>query len=192
MVAGLTGGIGSGKSTVAQLFVLLGWKHFNSDQVAKDLYLEPQIKKKVIALLGEDSYLAQGPVNKSYISAKVFNEPKLLSELNALLHPAVGEKFETFCRAHPDACILKESALLFEAGIDKHMDKVILVVAPDEIRIQRVMERDGLSRDMVIGRLKNQMPQEEKMKKAQAIIVNDEQQSLIEQVLKLHQEFHPA
>jgi len=192
MVAGLTGGIGSGKSTVAQLFALLGWKHFNSDQVAKDLYSDPGIKTKVIALLGEASYFVDGCLNKNHISSKVFNAPALLKELNAIIHPAVGEKFQAFYKTHPKASILKESALLFETGIDKHMDKVILVVAPDEIRIQRVMERDGLSRDMVISRLKNQMAQEEKMKKAQAIVVNDEQQSLIEQVLKLHQEFQPA
>jgi dephospho-CoA kinase len=190
MVAGLTGGIGSGKSTVAQLFALLGWKHFNSDQVARDLYAEPAIKKKVIVLLGESAYFRDGRLNKNHISTQVFNAPALLKELNALIHPAVGEKFQDFCRKHSNASILKESALLFETGIDKHLDKVILVVAPDDLRIQRVMERDKLSRDLVISKLKNQMPQEEKIKKAHAIIVNDEHHSLIEQVLKLHKELY--
>ncbi|MBL7901269.1 MAG: dephospho-CoA kinase [Bacteroidia bacterium] len=187
MVLGLTGGIGSGKSTVAQLFVLLGWKHFNSDQAAKALYFEPNIKNKVKALLGEDSYHSNGQLNKAYISSKVFSDPALLKALNALLHPAVKEKFEAFCRKHKNALILKESALLFEAGAEQSLDKIAVVLAPEELRIQRVMERDQLNREQVLGRLKNQMSQEEKMKKADVVIMNDGKQSLIEQVIKTHE-----
>lgn len=187
MVLGLTGGIGSGKSTVAQLFVLLGWKHFNSDQVAKSLYFEPNIQHKVMALLGKDSYLSNGQLNKAYISSKVFSEPALLKALNALLHPAVKEKFEAFCRANTNAFILKESALLFEAGIEQGLDRIVVVVAPEELRIQRVMERDQLSIEQVMVRLKNQMSQEEKMKKADVVIMNDGKQSLIDQVIKTHE-----
>jgi dephospho-CoA kinase len=192
MVVGLTGGMGSGKSTVAQLFVQLGWKHFNSDQVAKDLYYEPSIKRRVIDLLGQGCYEADGRLNRAYISSKVFDQPAILKELNALLHPAVKEKFEAFCRSHKNAFILKESALLFETGLDRDLNKIVVVVAPDEMRIQRAMERDQLSREKVIERFKNQMPQEEKIKKAQAVVVNDEQHSLIEQVLTLHKAFHQA
>ncbi|MCU0360605.1 MAG: dephospho-CoA kinase [Bacteroidia bacterium] len=191
MVAGLTGGIGSGKSQVAQLFCMLGWKHFNSDAVAKNLYFNPAIKAKIIALLGSESYSKDGGLNKPYISNLVFTQPDLLKQLNAILHPAVGEKFKTFCIAHPKAPILKESALLFETGLNQHMDKIVLVVAPDLVRIQRVMQRDNLSQDVVINKMKSQNPQEENIKKADFVIVNDEQHSLIDQVLKTHQAILP-
>jgi len=187
MVVGLTGGIGSGKSTVAQLFTMLGWMHFDSDSAAKKLYYDPFIKEKVIALLGSEAYLSDGGPNKRHISAQVFTQANLLQQLNAILHPAVGEKFNEFCKAHPNAPILKESALLFETGIDQKMDKTILVVAPDEIRIQRVMQRDELSRDLVLNKIINQMPQSEKMKKADFVIMNDVKLSLIDQVLKTHE-----
>lgn len=190
MLVGLTGGIGSGKSMVAQVFVLLGWKHFNSDQAAKDLYYEPSIKSQVKHLLGENAYQSNGALNTTYISSTVFAEPTLLKALNAIIHPAVGEKFEAFCLANANAFIIKESALLIETGLYKKMDKLVVVAAPEELRIRRAMERDRLSREMVIGKLNNQMSQEEKIKKADAIIVNDEQHSLIEQVMQLHQNYH--
>lgn len=186
MIAGLTGGIGSGKSTVAGLFVVLGWLHYNSDTVAKSLYFHPEIKKKIIRLLGEEAYLKDGTPNKPYIGTIVFGKAEILQQLNAILHPAVADHFKTFCKEHPHQNILKESALLFEAGLNQQMDKVILVTAPDEIRIQRVMKRDGLSRELVVARMKNQIPQEEKIKKADFVITNDEKTSLIEQVVKVH------
>jgi dephospho-CoA kinase len=187
MLAGLTGGIGSGKSTVAKLFSMLGWKHFDSDSVAKNLYFEAEIKNRVQALLGEKSYHPDGSLNKTFISALVFKQPELLKKLNSILHPAVGEKFQAFCLENNSSPILKESALLFEVGIDKQMDKVILVTAPDDLRIQRVMDRDKLSRELVLDKIKSQMPQEEKLKKADFVIMNDGEQSLIEQVLKTHE-----
>ncbi len=116
----------------------------------------------------------------------VFTQPELLKKLNAILHPAVGDKFLSFCNENKSSHILKESALLFEVGIDRHMDKVILVTAPDELRIQRVMIRDNVRRELVIDKMKNQLPQEEKIKKADFVIVNDGELSLIEQVFKTH------
>jgi dephospho-CoA kinase len=192
MVAGLTGGIGSGKSLVAKLFCMLGWKHFNSDAAAKTLYFNPAIKAQIIALLGSESYSKDGKLNKTHINALVFTQPELLKQLNAILHPAVGEKFKAFCMAHPKAPILKESALLFETGINQHMDKIVLVVAPDPARIHRVMQRDNLSREVVLNKMKNQIPQEENIKKADFVIVNDEQLSLIDQVLKTHHALMPS
>ncbi len=186
MIIGLTGGIGSGKSTVAKLFSLMGWKHFSSDVAAKNLYFDSEIKKKVKRLLGEKAYLNEKALNKNYINSLVFSNSELLVQLNHIIHPAVGEKFKAFCRVHANSNIIKESALLFEAGLNHKMDKIILVVAPDDLRIERVMSRDHLERDIVLKKMQHQIPQEEKIKKADLVIQNDEKSSLIEQVIDVH------
>jgi len=186
MVVGLTGGIGSGKSTVARLLEILGCAVFESDVVAKDVYFDPLIKSEITALLGNKSYLSENRIDKTFISSKIFSNTELLQQLNAIIHPAVINRSNIFIKEHPDKIIIKETALLFEAHLEKDVDKIILVVANDETRIQRVMQRDGLTKEDVLKKIKSQLPQEEKIKKADFIVHNDESQLVIPQVVKIY------
>ena len=186
MIVGLTGGIGSGKSMVAKLFESLGCAAFNSDEAAKNVYYNPLIKKQVIDLLGAESYKSDTEINKSYISSKIFSDTTLLHRLNEIIHPAVKKMFEEFVKNNSDKIIIKETALLFEVKIEKEVDKIILVTSPDKLRIERVMKRDGLSEQEVINKIKSQLPQEDKIKLADFVIKNDEEEFLITQVLEVH------
>lgn len=186
MVAGLTGGIGSGKSTVARLFELLGCPVFESDLAAKEVYFDTEIRPRVTALLGTESYLSENEINKSFISSKIFSDARLLRELNAIIHPAVIARSKAFIEKYPGKLVIKETALLFEAGLEKDMDTVILVVADDETRIRRVMQRDGLSYQEVEKKIKSQLPQDEKIKRADFVIYNNDDELLIPQVLKIY------
>ena len=188
MVIGLTGGIGSGKSQVAKLFGLLEYKIFNSDEAAKHVYFLPHIRKNVMDLLGEESYFDSKQLNKAYISQKIFSNTDVLKRLNAIIHPAVLNQFEKFVECNPNAIIVKETALLFEAKLENQVDRIIVVSSPDDLRIERVMLRDKVAREVVLAKLKSQLPQEEKMKRADFIIRNDETESLIEQVLSVHRQ----
>lgn len=185
MIVGLTGGIGSGKSMVAKLFELLGCAVFNSDEVAKELYYDAAIKEKVIQLLGKESYLNLNEINKSYISSKIFNDTGLLHQLNEIIHPAVVENFKIYCLKHQDKVVIKETALLFEANLTLGVDHIVVVAAHDELRIQRVMQRDKLSREIVQKKISSQLLQELKIKKADFVIYNNEEEFLITQVLKV-------
>jgi dephospho-CoA kinase len=185
MIVGLTGGIGSGKSTVARLFELLGCLVFESDKVAKALYFDPEIKKQVIALLGKESYLSETRINTAFISAKIFSDPELLKQINALIHPAVIAASRRFAEENPDKIVIKETALLFEAGLEKEVDKIVLVTADEQTRIQRVTERDKQSEEEVRKKIKNQMPEELKLKKADHVIYNDEKELVIPQVINV-------
>ncbi len=185
MVIGLTGGIGSGKSTVARLFEVLGCKVLNSDLVAKQCYFKPLVKEKVISLLGNEAYLNETTLNKAYISQKIFSDKNTLHQINQIIHPEVKKEFEKFVSQHPQQIIIKESALLFEAGLEKEVDKVVVVVANDERRIERTMKRDGSTHEKVLKQMEAQIPQQEKIQKAQFVIYNNEEQFLIEQVLNV-------
>lgn len=186
MIVGLTGGIGSGKSTVADLFSVLGAVIYNSDERAKEMYYLPEVKEKVIAVLGKEAYYYDGKINKDFISLKIFNDPSLLHKINDIIHPAVGEDFKAFVKAHDSAkLIIKETALLFEAGINKQVDKTILVTAPLEIKIKRLQKRDGATADQIAARIKNQEPDDRKLPMSDFVIVNDEIQALLPQVLEV-------
>ncbi|MGZ3901439.1 MAG: dephospho-CoA kinase [Bacteroidia bacterium] len=186
MIVGLTGGIGSGKSIVARVFGALGCVLFNTDEAAREIYFDAEIKVKVIALLGQESYSSERELNKSFISSKIFSDTDLLHRLNSVIHPAVKKKFEKFAQENKGSVIIKESALLFEANLHKSMDAVIMVTADDELRIQRVMQRDGSGREDVIKKIKSQLPQEEKIKLADYIIYNNEKEFVITQVLEIY------
>ena len=188
MIIGLTGGIGSGKSTVLKIFEILGYKVFVSDEVAKELYLNEEIKPMIISLLGADAYINNKELNKKWISEQIFNDPAVLKKLNAIIHPAVNAKFKQFVESNKNTHVIIESALLFEAGINEQVDRTITVYAPDDIRIKRIMERDGLTKDAVIAKIANQMSQEEKASKSDHVIQNNEKESVLPQVLKIHEE----
>lgn len=192
MIIGLTGGIGSGKSTVAKIFEVLGCRIFDSDKVAKEIYFDAAIKQSVIDLLGQESYLSELAINKPYISKRIFSDKDLLFALNNIIHPAVSEKFKTFVATHTAETIIKESALLFEANLEKQVDKIIMVTAPIEIRIARIIKRDGIEREAILKKINSQMPEEEKIIMANYVIDNNEEIFLTPQVLKILKEITHA
>lgn len=185
MTIGLTGGIGSGKSTVAKVFALMGCKVLNSDELAKQSYFKPEVKPRIVALLGAEAYLSESQLNKAFIADKIFKDKNLLQQINAIIHPEVKKEFALYSKAHPQDIIIKETALLFEAGLAAEVDKRVVVVAPDDLRIQRVMLRDGVSAEQVKERMAVQMPQDKKIALSDFVIHNDEEQLVIPQVLKI-------
>lgn len=186
MIIGLTGGIGSGKSTVAKLFEIIGCPVFYSDEVAKEIYFDKTVKPQIIALLGKEAYLSETEIDKKYIGSKIFSDTNLLHKLNSVIHPAVIERSKQFVKKHKGKLIIKETALLFEAKLEAQVDKIILVAANDELRIKRVMQRDGLSKEEVLSKIKAQLPQEEKIAKSDFVIYNNEENFLITQVLAIY------
>jgi dephospho-CoA kinase len=192
MVVGLTGGIGSGKSTVAKLFEIIGCAVFYSDTVAKEIYFDKAIKPQIINLLGKEAYISETEIDKKYISSKIFSDTHLLHKLNNIIHPAVIEKFKSFINDHKEQLIIKETALLFEAKLENQVDEIILVAANDELRIKRVMQRDGLSEEEVLRKMKTQLPQREKISKSDFVIYNNEEDLLITQVLTIYSKLKHA
>lgn len=187
---GVTGGIGSGKTVVCEIFRTLGVKVYNADMRAKEiLNSDNSVRSLIIESFGDDIYI-DGFVDRKRLAAKVFNNPVELSKLNAIVHPAVARDFENFAKGNQyEAYIIKEAAILFESGTYKNLDSVVLVYAQPEIRIKRVLERDKTDRDAVLARMKNQMDDTEKMQLSNYIINNNDEISLIKQVIELHNIF---
>jgi dephospho-CoA kinase len=190
---GITGGIGSGKSLVCRIFHVLGVPVYDADSQAKKLMttdgiLIDEIKKE----FGSLSYDEGGTLNRALISKAVFNEPEKLSKLNALVHPRVAEDYNRWISEQSGAnYCLKEAALMFESESYRLLDKVIVVTAPEELRIKRVMQRDPQrSRSDVEKIIENQMKESEKKSKADFIITNDESALVVPHVLKLHEWFN--
>lgn len=187
---GITGGIGSGKTTVCKIFETLGIPIYYADDRAKALYLEnADLKQGVIQLFGAESYLLDGQLNRKWISDLAFQDPELLKKLNALVHPAVQKDGNDWHDAQTNVpYTLKEAALLFESGGDKYLDKIITVYAPLELRIERVILRGSgsMTRADVEARIAKQMSDEEKKDRADFVIFNDGNQALIPQVLAIH------
>lgn len=188
---GITGGIGSGKSTVVKVFEQLGVPVFIADDQAKELMnTDLELIAEIKQVFGENVYTPKGELNRTMLASLVFNAPDKLKLLNALVHPATIRAFENWCKRHQDKpYVLKEAAILFESGTYKQNDLNILVTAPEEIRIKRVIKRDASDEEKVRSRIKNQMPDEEKSKLADFILVNDEQSALIPQIVSLHHKF---
>jgi len=185
---GLTGGIGSGKTTVAEVFAQLGISIYLSDDRAKALMVNDEgLQSAIISLFGEQSY-ESGQLNRSYIASKVFSDKKELEKLNALVHPALKKDFDLWCIEQTCPYILKEAAILFESGANKGLDKVILVEASAEIRKGRVMRRDKVSSESVLARMEMQWSDERKKALSDYIILNDDKCSVLGQVLKIHNE----
>ncbi|MBB6237988.1 dephospho-CoA kinase [Pedobacter sp. AK013] len=192
---GITGGIGSGKTTACKVFEVLGIPVFYADTVAKEIMCKDVVLiAGVKAAFGNDSYFENGKLNNKHIAGIVFNNEEALAKLNALVHPAVFRAFDAWEETIPanTPYTLKEAALLFESGSYKMCDTTILVTAPHDIKMKRVMLRDGVTAEQVKARMDKQLSDEEKSKMAGHFIVNDERQSIIEQVLALHQQFLKA
>ncbi|MBI1227187.1 MAG: dephospho-CoA kinase [Bacteroidetes bacterium] len=186
---GITGGIGSGKSTVCRIFEQLGIPVYNADERAKALMVgDANVISKIKKLFGDEAYLPDGSLHRKWIGGIVFQDSEMLKKLNSIVHPAVqkdGEKWHK--QQHGSPYTLKESALLFEIGSQIFYDKTIVVYSPKEIRLQRVMARDSLSKEAVEARIKNQMEDEKKMQLADYVIINDGRKMLVPQVLQIHQ-----
>ena len=186
MIVGLTGGIGSGKTTVARLFEVMGCAIYNSDERAKEIYFNPAVKQQVIGLLGKEAYRNEQEIDKAFIASKVFSDTGLLQKLNGIIHPAVKTDFIQFTGQYrADKIIIKESAILFETGIYKDLEKTILITAPTELKIKRVMQRNGVTKEEVEKRMSAQWSDEQKMALADFLILNDDQKALIPQVSEI-------
>ena len=186
---GLTGGIGSGKTTVAKIFASLGVPVFYADDVAKKIMNEDEnLKKKIIHLFGDDAYKSD-TLNRAFIANIVFKNAFKLEQLNALVHPLTIEAANTWMKQQLQPYVIKEAALMFEAGAGKNLDYIIGVCAPQALRIKRVMNRDNISREKILLRIDKQLDETLKMKLCDFVIVNDEQQPLLPQIEKLHQRF---
>lgn len=186
---GITGGIGSGKSTVSELFTLLGIPVYIADKESKRLTeTSVVIKEQLIALFGEELY-QDGVLNKALLASYIFNDTEKLEKVNKIIHPVVGNDFNKWVELNKTSKIVaQEAAILFESGFDKLVDKVIVVYTPLEMRIERTMKRDGVSREKVLERIQNQMSDEKKVELSDFVIVNDGTLSLIEQVLDVIKE----
>lgn len=186
---GITGGMGSGKSTVCKIFETLGIPVFYADDEAKKILNEDEeLKKNIQSVFGKEIYTG-GILNRSALAQIVFNDKSKLEKLNSWVHPATKKKYEAWENAHSSIPYsLHEAAILFEAGVAERMDKVITVAAPEQLRIERIIKRDGVTPENITARMNNQWTEEQRNSKADYIIYNDENRLVIPQVLKIHNE----
>ena len=183
---GITGNIGSGKSTVARLFELLDVPVFYADQHARLISESVDVLYEIMKTFGDNAIASDGSLNRKAVAAIVFSDTKKLSELNSIIHPRVKVFFNAWCTLHQSSpYLLHESAILFESGLDYLCDRIILVTSPEEVRIRRVMQRDLLSRQEVITRMNNQWAEARLLSLSDFEIVNDDCASLIEQVVQI-------
>ena len=186
-VIGLTGGIGSGKSCVLEIFKKIGISTYSADESAKKLISsDKKIIYSIKQLFGEDIYY-ENELNSKLVSKIVFKDKEKLKSLNSIIHPAVAKDFDNFCFKHRDeSYIVKEAAIIFETKSENLFNKIIYVKAPKEIRIDRVMHRDNLSRDDVLNRIQNQINETSIIDKCDFIIDNINFTKLEEKVLEIH------
>ncbi len=185
---GITGGIGSGKTTVAKVFEVLGIPVYYADEAAKEImHKNEPLKQQLIFYFGKDTYV-DGKLNRKHLSSIVFADKEKLELLNSLVHPVTIADAEQWFHQQQSPYVLKEAALLFESGAAEGLDYVIGVTAPAAVRIKRVMDRDGVTADEVKKRMLNQIDETIKIRLCDFIIHNDEQQMILPQVLKLHEE----
>ncbi len=191
-IIGLTGGIGSGKSVVAKVFATLGIPVFNADEEAKQIMQSsPEIKTKLIQQFGSSIYNEIG-LQKEKLAAIVFNDPFQLQLLNAIVHPVTIQAAKDWAEKQTSPYVIKEAALIFESGSAEGLSKVIGVTAPLSLRIHRVMQRDGVTKDQVEARMRNQISETIKMRLCDFVIYNDNQQMVIPQVLAIDQAIRSA
>ena len=186
---GLTGGIGSGKSTVAKIFEVLGIPVYYADDAAKEIMnTDDELKNSIIKNFGQEAY-KDSRLDRSYLASIVFADKQKLELLNSLTHPATIRDASRWMEKQTSPYIIKEAALLFESGANEYLDHIIGVYAPQALRIKRVMQRDTTTEEEILKRLNRQMDEDQIMKLCDSIIINDEQQLVIPQVMKLHEKF---
>jgi len=188
LLVGVTGGIGSGKSLVCQILEKLGIPVYYADQEARRLMnTDEGLVLGVKELLGEEAY-REGELDRKHVASLVFGRPDLLLELNELVHPAVRSDFRKWAgRQKGVPYVVEEAALLFESGSAEEFDLIVVVDAPEELRIRRVSDRDGITGEQVRRRMSGQMPPEEKRERADEVVINDGERMLLPQVVALHE-----
>jgi len=187
---GITGGIGAGKSLICHIFNLLGIPNYPADYRAKWLQSNDQeLKEKIAFHFGKEAYFENGELNRDYLSKEVFGDDKKLTLLNRIVHPAVSGDFKKWCSEHSGKpYILKEAALLFETGSFKQLDATINVHAHQDLRLKRTLERDPQrTKESVLSIMQKQFSDEKRLEMADYVIYNDESQSVIQQVMELHE-----
>lgn len=183
---GITGGIGSGKSTVCDILRELDVAVYNSDVRAKELMMESvSLRQALVERFGEEVYNAEG-LNRAYLSQRVFGSASELEALNAIVHPAVMADFDCWAEAQQGNYVVLESAILFEAQLENRVDVVVSVMAPESLRVERAMQRDGASREQIVARIKAQMSDDERSDRSKYAIVNIDLEELREEVEQLH------
>ncbi len=182
---GLTGGIGSGKTTVAKIFELFYIPVYYADSIAKIIIESDKAKKIITSKFG--NVYADGKLDNKKLAQIVFSNKEALNNLNEIVHPLVLEDYVNWCKSmNNEKITLIEAAILFESGFNKNVDKIITVTAPLEIKISRVCKRDNVNKDKVVERIKNQIPDEKKIQKSDFVIYNDDIKALIPQVEKIY------
>lgn len=185
---GITGGIGAGKTTVCEVFKQLGIPVFNADEAAKQaMHSNKEIIQGIKELLGNESYSNNGKLNRTFVAQKIFNDQTLLEQMNALVHPEVREMFKSWANEQKAPYVIQEAAIVFENHQEASFDYIVTVSAPYEVKLKRVMERDGVDRQKVIERMKNQLSDAYKTERSHFVIVNDETTLLLPQIIKIHQ-----
>lgn len=184
---GITGGIGSGKTTVCRIFEILGVPVYYADEAARRLMNENPLRNQIIANFGEAAYVGE-ELNRTWMATQVFNNPEKLALLNSLVHPVTIADADEWMKKQHSPYTLKEAALLFESGSYQYLDYIIGVSAPVELRIARTTTRDQKSADEIRKRIDRQMDEDEKMNRCDFVLINDEKQLLIPQVIALHQQ----
>lgn len=187
LVIGITGGIGSGKSTVCRIFQMLGVPVFEADVAAKQLYeSSEELRNGLIRLFGAAIYKANGKPDRKKLASIIFSDDIQLAKVNELVHPAVRKEFEHWLNEHKHfPYVIHEAAILFESGFYKMMDYTLLVTAPEDQRIERVANRDGVDAEAVKKRMSRQWPEEKKQKLADKILVNDNKKMMIPEIIRI-------
>jgi dephospho-CoA kinase len=184
---GLTGGIGSGKTTVAQIFEVLAIPVYYADEAARELMnRDPELKNQIISAFGNEVF-KEGKLDRTYLGNLVFGDTQKLALLNALVHPVTIRDADSWMRRQTSPYAIKEAALIFEGGLEKYFDYIIGVKAPVNLRLERVIKRDQTSSENVLQRMDQQMNEEEKMSRCDFVIDNDGDQAILPQVLALHE-----
>jgi dephospho-CoA kinase len=188
---GITGGIGSGKTTICKIFEVLNVPVYYSDQRAKELMVSnTELKEKLFTNFGKETFDSNGKLNSSYLASIVFTDQQKLKSLNSIVHHFVLEDFITWCNGfRKEKYVILESAIIFESGIESMLDHVVIVDAPLEIRLKRIIDRDKVSREEIEQRMSKQLTSEEKNILSKMVIFNDGKMSIIDQVLSLHKYF---
>ena len=183
---GITGGIGSGKSTVCAILEEFGVAVYDSDSRAKHLMNESEsLRNRLVERFGSEVYGAEG-LNRAYLAERVFCNPEELKTLNSIVHPAVMDDFDRWALEQEGSYVVLESAILFEASLDNRVDVSVAVMAPMELRIERAMQRDGAQREQIVARINNQISDEERVSRAKYTIVNIDIDNLRSDVEQLH------
>lgn len=184
---GLTGNIGSGKTTVARLFEIIGAPVYNADLHGRTISQRADVINEVVVAFGDEIIDAEGLLDRKAVAAIVFNDALKLQQLNAIIHPRVRADFLDWCNVHTSApYVIHESAILFESGLNTMFDKTIMITAPDALKLERVKDRDGASEKDILSRMANQWSDSRKAALSDFVITNDGKSSLIEQVFAIH------